>query len=207
MSAKHYLYRRPDHAIVKMPQRQPGSNTVLVTDCAVSAFNGIEIALRGTKIGGGTLVESLRILRRIEEASHDVPKLEARYLVLKPSERKLIEEAVVQFDWSKFCADTGANLWTNWMEFLEGFDPESDRYAKTWIAFDPLNPPTEYADWKAKHTADLAAYNEAVAAAEAAKLSNAAPTAPPAQAEASSAPAAESVAVADPVPASEPAAE
>lgn len=172
MSAKTYLYRRPDHAVVKMPQRTPGSNTVLVTDVAVSAFQGIEIAVRGTSIGGGTLVEALRVLRKIEEASHDVPKLEARYLVLKPSERKLIEDAVAKFDWSKFCADTGANLWTNWMEFLEGFDPESEEHKKTWIAFDPLNPPAEYVDWKSKHTADLAMYNEAVAAAEAAKLAS-----------------------------------
>jgi hypothetical protein len=169
MAEKMYLYHRPNHAVVSDTDRDPETGTVIMRGKSlVSAFFGLDLAVRSVCLGAGTLAEALRVLRKIEKANHAVPQLQDRYLVLKPSERKLIEHACNTFNWSRFCEEQGMNIWTGWMEFLEGFDPESDVYAKTWISYDPLNPPTEYADWKLAHSTDLAHYNARVAAAEAA---------------------------------------
>ena len=167
---KLFLYKRPNHAtVITDSEKDPKTGTLLIKkQMAVSAFVGIDIAVRGVSIGGTTMVEALRILRKIEKASHDVPNLQDRYLILKPSERKIVETSVTTFNWSKFCTENGINLWTSWLDFLNGFDPEADEYASTWLEYDPMNPPIEYATWKLQHDKDIAAYNDRIAKAEAA---------------------------------------
>lgn len=168
MSEQLFLYKRPNHVnVITESAKDPKTGTLIVKkQTLVSAFVGIDIAVRGVSIGGNTMVEALRVLRKIEKSSHAVANLQDRYLILKPGERKLIETSVTTFNWSKYCTDSGINLWINWLEFLEGFDPESESYAATWISYDPMNPPEEYATWKTQHTADIAKYNERVANAE-----------------------------------------
>jgi hypothetical protein len=176
MAEKMYLYRRPDHALVNAPEKLPNGATRFVK-VAVSVFQGIEFAIRGTCLKEPTLIEALRVLRKIDAASHDVPKLQARYVILKQSERKLIEMAIAKFDWSRFCNDNGMDVWLMWDAFLEGVDPESEVYSKTWIEYDAMKPPAEYVEWKAQHEVELAAYNNAVAKAEAEALAKNAPPA------------------------------
>lgn len=168
MSEQLFLYKRPNHVnVITESAKDPKTGTLIVKkQTLVSAFVGIDIAVRGVSIGGNTMVEALRVLRKIEKSSHAVANLQDRYLILKPGERKLIETSVTTFNWSKYCTDSGINLWINWLEFLEGFDPEAEDYASTWLAYDPLKPPAEYAAWKLQHEKDIALYNERVALAE-----------------------------------------
>lgn len=177
-SEKMYLYQRPKHNIIRVPERLPNGATRFV-EAAVSAFQGIEYAIRGTSLKEPTFVEALRVLRKIENASHEVPALQHRYLVLKPSERKLVEQAVTKFNWSEFCTNNTIDVWLQWGDFLEGFDSESDVYADTWQAFDPLNPTKEYAEWKQQHQIALEKYNQSVANAEAAALKSTQPVGAP----------------------------
>lgn len=171
---KQYLYQRPKHTVIRVPDRLPNGATRFV-EAAVSAFQGIEYAIRGTSLKEPTFVEALRVLRKIEKASHEVPALQHRYLVLKPSERKLIEQAVTKFNWSEFCTNNNIDVWIQWGDFLDGFDSESDIYAETWQAFDPLNPTKEYAEWKQQHQTALEKYNQSIADAEAAVLKSTQP--------------------------------
>lgn len=178
MSEQLFLYKRPDHAkVITETAKDPKTGTLIVKkQSLVSAFVGIDIAVRGIAIGGNTMVEALRVLRKIEKSSHAVANLQDRYLILKQSERKIVETSVTTFNWSKFCTDNGINLWVNWLEFLDGFDPESDEYSNTWLAYDPLTPPAEYAAWKVQHDKDIRDYDARVAAAENAAADRAAST-------------------------------
>jgi hypothetical protein len=178
MSEQLFLYKRPDHAkVITETAKDPKTGTLIVKkQSLVSAFVGIDIAVRGIAIGGNTMVEALRVLRKIEKSSHAVANLQDRYLILKQSERKIVETSVTTFNWSKFCTDNGINLWVNWLEFLDGFDPESDEYSNTWLAYDPLTPPAEYAAWKVQHDKDIRDYDARVAAAENAAADKAAST-------------------------------
>lgn len=178
MSEQLFLYKRPDHAkVITETAKDPKTGTLIVKkQSLVSAFVGIDIAVRGIAIGGNTMVEALRVLRKIEKSSHAVANLQDRYLILKQSERKIVETSVTTFNWSKFCVDNGINLWINWLEFLDGFDPESDEYSNTWLAYDPLTPPAEYAAWKVQHDKDIRDYDARVAAAENAAADRAAST-------------------------------
>ena len=172
MAEKMFLYCRPNHTLIKSPEKLP-NGAVRYVQLAVSAFQGIEYAIRGTSLQAPTLIESLRVLRKFDAASHDVPALHARYVVLKQSERKLVEQAIAKFDWTRFATDNNMDVWLLWTEFLECVDSESEVYAKTWIEYDPMNPPAAFVQWKAEHEKRLAEYNKAVADAEARKLAEA----------------------------------
>lgn len=179
MAEKLFLYKRPNHAVVNDTDRDPATGTVIVKGKSlVSAFFGLDLAVRSVSLGGGTLAEALRVLRKIDKASHTIPQLQDRYLILKQSERKIVEHAVSTFNWSRFCEEQNMNIWISWVEFLEGFDTESDVYAATWLSYDALNPPAEFAEWKLSHSTALEKYNKQVADAEAAARSTATLDAP-----------------------------
>jgi hypothetical protein len=139
----------------------------------VSAFSGISEAVKAYGLtGGSNLVDSIRVINKLDRASnYQSADLIDEYIVLTESEKKLIIDAVSQFNWAKFSADSGNTVWTNWAIFLSGIvDSESEEYALAWTEYVSTNPPAEYAEWKAKHTADVAAYEKAVADAEAAAI-------------------------------------
>lgn len=166
MTATTYLYKRPTHSILRVVDNDPVTNTPIVKqEHYVSAFNGIDLAVRAVSMNNGHLAEALRIIRKLEKASHRDPKLHAQYVEFTAQEKKIIEDSVLGFDWSKFCTQNNTTLWTNWTGFLEGFVSETEIYEKTWLSFDPKNPPSEYAAWLLEHEKNLAAYDAEVRAA------------------------------------------
>jgi hypothetical protein len=139
----------------------------------VSAYAGINEAIKATGLSGGTnLVDSLRIINKLDKASnYQSADLIDEYVIFTESEKKLIVDSVSAFNWAKLAAESGNTVWTNWAGFLSGIvDSESEEYALAWTEYVATNPPVEYAEWKTKHTADIAAYNQAVADAEAAAI-------------------------------------
>ena len=168
-----YLYRSPGHARVRLLNRNPDGTSVDAGFQLVSAFSGIGEAVKAYGLtGGANLVDSLRVINKLDKASnYQAADLIDEYIVLTESEKKLIVDAVTAFNWAKFAAETGNTVWTNWAVFLSGIvDTESEAYAAAWIEYVSTNPPVEYAEWKAKHTVDVAAYEQAVADAEAAAI-------------------------------------
>lgn len=184
MSTKTFLYKRPAHHPTKVIERRDG-NMVLAGEIQTSAFDGIDAAIRGVAMGNNTLAMAIRILRKLEKAKHEhEPNLHHQYVVFTEQEKQIICSAMNQFNWSEFGAQTGNTTWTRWIDFLEGFDAESELFSKVWLEYDPMKPPAEYAEWLVQYEKDLAAYNEKVAAARAAVLAT--KTNPPADAPATS---------------------
>lgn len=168
---KIFLYKRPEHMPTKMVKRQDG----ILVDAGVtytSALIGLDAAVRGTSMGGGILVDSLRILRKIDAAVHQHEvKLHFKYTEFTEIEKEIITVAGINFDWSKYSIDSGNTSWIHWIEFLEGFDKESDTYRNTWIEYDPLHPDAGYAEWKENYKVLENEWNEKVEAARRAALS------------------------------------
>jgi hypothetical protein len=171
----------------------------------VSSFSGISEAVKAYGLTGGTnLVDSLRVINKLDKASaYQAADLIDEYVVFTESEKTLIIAAVSAFNWAKLSAESGNTVWTNWATFLSGIvDPESEEYALAWTEYVATNPPVEYAEWKAKHALDVAAYNKAVADAEAAAIARkAAEAQAAADAAANPPPASEPVVVVTPEPA------
>jgi hypothetical protein len=162
-----YLYKRPQHFLLRIIANDPDTNTqILKGEQAISAFAGIDIAVRGVSMNNGQLADSLRIIRKLEKASHRETSLHDLYVEFTAQERKIIEASVIGFDWSKFCAQNNTNLWINWIEFLEGFIEGTDTNKATWTVFDPKNPSEDYASWKLAHAELIESYNAEVKAAE-----------------------------------------
>ena len=178
-AVKTFLYKRPKHSQLQLVQKDKDTGTLIQQGIQpVSAFAGIDAAVRGVSLGGGNLHESLRILRKLEKASHREFNLHPMYVEFTSAEKDIIVNSVNQFNWSKLCADIGHNLWTNWLDFLAGFVSDDELFAQTWIEYDPTNPPAEYAAWKIEYAEALAAYNKAVEEAEARAAATLAQTKP-----------------------------
>lgn len=166
MEPTTYLYKRPNHSVIRVVDTDPITKTQIVKEeHYVSALIGIDLSVRSVSMNGGTLADALRIIRKIEKAAHRDTRLHAMYVEFTAKEKKIIEDSVLGFDWSKFCATNNTNIWTNWIGFLEGFIAETETYGKTWIPFDPKNPPVEYATWLLEHEKAVAAYDAEVRAA------------------------------------------
>lgn len=173
-NTKAWLYHRPKHAAVTLVDKLPNGNNVARGVQAVSAFTGIMEAVKATSMGNGQLIDSLRIIKKLDSANqYPDANLIEEYVVFTEAEKALIIAAVTGFNWSKFVAESGNTVWTSWVEFLAGFNAEfEEEYARSWIAYDPLNPPVEFAEWKKKHAASKAEYEAKVAEAEARALAS-----------------------------------
>lgn len=167
VATKTYLYRRPKHNVLTLVNKDPETGTLFPQgQQLISAFAGIDLAVRGVSMNNGALVECLRILRKIEKVGHREVALQHEYIEFTEAEKKIIETSVLGFGWSKHAQEIGHNLWVSWTSFLEGFDPESETYAEAWIAYDPMNPPAAYVESKRKVEAAREKYEAEVLKAE-----------------------------------------
>jgi hypothetical protein len=174
-AVKTYLYKRPAHNTLTITSPDPSTGTPIVRGRhLVSAFAGIDMAVRAVAMNGQNLVEVLRIIRKLEKAMHREVALHAQYVEFTTVEKKIITDSILQFPWSRNAQELGHNLWIMWTSFLEGFDDTSDTYASTWLEYDPMNPPEEYATWKIKHAQDIATWESKVKEAEEAAAAKAA---------------------------------
>lgn len=167
VAAKTYLYRRPKHHVLNLINKDPKTGTLIHEgQQLISAFAGIDLAVRGVSMNNGALVECLRILRKIEKAGHREVALQYEYIEFTEAEKKIIETSVLGFGWSKHASEIGHNLWVSWMAFLEGFDPESETYKEAWLEYDPMNPPPAYVESKRRVEAAREKYEAEVRKAE-----------------------------------------
>lgn len=166
-AVKTYLYKRPAHNTLTIMSVDPETKTQVVQGRhLISAFAGMDMAVRGVAMNGQNLVEVLRIIRKLEKAMHRQIMLHAQYVEFTAIEKKIITDSILQFPWSKNAQELGHNLWITWTTFLEGFDDSSDVYASTWLEYDPMNPPEEYAAWKIQHAKNISEWEAKVREAE-----------------------------------------
>lgn len=166
MEPTTYLYKRPNHSIIRVVDTDKDTGTPIVkAEHYVSAFTGIDLAVRSVSMSGGKIADALRIIRKLEKASHRDVNLHSLYVEFTAHEKKIIETSALEFDWSKFCASNNTNIWINWLLFLEGFVEGTETHLKTWIPFDPKDPPAEYATWLLEHEKRIQAYDAEVRAA------------------------------------------
>lgn len=170
---KTWLFRVPNPGVVRVVQPNAEGVQTYMGDQLVSAFAGIDEAIRYVGFNGQNLVENLRLLRKFEKAAHKrEPGLDFLYIEVTESEKNTIVSAGAGFNWSAYAAQTGNSLWIHWMDLLEIFDTESEAHARAFRVYDPMNPDAEYVEFKRWHAERLAAYEKQIAEAEAKALAD-----------------------------------
>lgn len=161
MPAKHYLLKRPDArfegstttVIDKETRRVVEAIPDLSRGMYQSPWAAYELALQSVTKGADILAV-LQLRKKLQDAADpEDANYDARYVVVTEGEKRLIIDAVRNFDWT-FATEKkslGSSFFVTWTELFEAvLDPDSDKYG--FSDYDIARPSEEY-------VADTAAFD------------------------------------------------